>query len=316
MLLSRESFDQLLRDFRVKALPVDGLKSAKLIVDPLNSRLRLNLVTNDIPDLALEENLTWESLRILEPGSIEGELTILASGQMFEAYLLVADIVSEFIELGSLRVALDSVTERFSELLSKSKILSAEKQLGLLGELLVVRELAKITLGDPTGFWLGPEREEHDFKLPEIDIEVKTTASERRQHTIGSLSQLMASQGRPLYLISIQLTRASAGSGFSLSETIDELNALGSISSPSLEQKLERYGWRKEHHHLYRVRFETRFDPMVYLVNESFPRLTAASLDMPEGTAARISDISYRLDLEGLTPCEDIGDILRGGLSA
>ena len=316
MLLSRDSFEQLLRDVRVKALPVDGLKSAKIIVDPLNARLRLHLVTQDIPDLALEERLTWETIRIQESGATEGELSVWAEGQMFEAYLLIADIVSEFLELGSLQVALDSVTGRFSDLLSRGRILSAERQLGLLGELLLFKELAHLMPGDPTDFWLGPERGEHDFKLPGLDLEVKTTSSERRQHTIASISQLMASPGRPLFLVSIQLTKGSPSSGFTLSETIDELVELKSVASNKLQKKLEQSGWRAQHHHLYDLRFGARFEPLAYKIDEDFPCLTTDSFNLSQNAESRISDISYRLDLEGLLPEVSIEDILRGGLHA
>jgi hypothetical protein len=44
-------------------------------------------------------------------------------------------------------------------------------------------------------------------------MEVKTTLSEKRMHIIGSLTQLVPTGSTPLFVLSLQLTGAGAGTG-------------------------------------------------------------------------------------------------------
>ena len=51
--------------------------------------------------------------------------------------------------------------------------------------------------GVEKNYVLGPQAEEHDFALPDGDIEVKTTRTDRRVHVIHGAGQLTPAPGRP-----------------------------------------------------------------------------------------------------------------------
>ncbi|MFB6775615.1 PD-(D/E)XK motif protein [Streptomyces sp. NPDC056337] len=116
--------------------------------------------------------------------------------------------------------AFDETVHGWSTLLGRPRGMSPERRLGLHGELAVLARLAR-TIGWLTALdaWVGPAGEEHDFALSDVDLEVKTTASESRKHTIHGLGQLTATPGRPLWFASLRLTRGGAG-GRTLAESV------------------------------------------------------------------------------------------------
>lgn len=309
-LLTKSSFEDYLRDQRLKALPVDGIEGAKILIDPLNMRVVLEVTCSSIPDLTLSERLSWTTLS-QNGHAIHGELSVWAGQQMFEAYLLVADIAAELGENGDLQAALEAATSGFSELLETDHVLSQEKQIGLAGELVVIKHLLDLGKDNVVDFWMGPHGAEHDFKFQAFDLEVKTTVSERRSHRIGNLSQLTPSANRPLFLASIQLTRTTSQLGFNLSELIQTVNTTGSSVQDKFVEKLEHSGWRREHAHLYSSRFEMRSEALVFEVDSNFPRLDAELLNLAEDLGSRISDVSYRVELDGLASTATLHETLK-----
>lgn len=315
-LLTKESFEQYLKDSRLKALAVQGLSDAKLLIDPLRKRVALQASTKQVPDLATTEKLTWDTISLQKDGSIFGELSVLAEDQMYEGYLLLADVAAELADSHDLQKALEEATGGFTELLTLQSVLSPEKQLGLVGELLIIREIVLTNEIDPVGFWLGPEKSEHDFKFLMFDLEVKTTTSEMRKHKIATISQLLPSQGRELFLASIQLTRASKSSGFSLFELATELLASKKLDSQALSAKLVETGWKAKHNHLYTSRFELRSEILIYEVNEEFPKLTQNVLALAAAYESRITDISYRVNLDGLPSVSTLRQFIQRAINA
>lgn len=314
MLMSKESFDQLLADQREKALGVTGLADAALVIDPVNKRMTLRVRTSETLDLTLEERLTWE--RTKDPDSQEalGELSVWADEMMYEAYLLLADVVEGYVHLGSWKSSIENVMTNFGDLLEKNKLLSLEKQIGLIGELLVLREISEFNKEQAFDCWKGPEHEEHDFQLAHFDLEVKTTSSETRSHRISNFMQLLPSNGRKLMLASIQLTRTIAGRGYSLKDLTDELMIKNQTRLPQVIRKLEQAGWKQQHANLYTARFDLRSEVAVFSVDDSFPKLVPDSLNLPGDQLSRISDLSYRINLEGISSVGNLQAILPRGL--
>src|SRR5208283_1765934 len=109
----------------------------------------------------------------------------------------------------------------------RSGILGLEAEIGLYGELLVVRELldADITAPDAIESWRGPLDGLHDFELGTGAIEVKATmATAGFPATIWSIEQLDDTVRQPLFLAGIRL--ATNGTGRTLPELIAELRHL------------------------------------------------------------------------------------------
>jgi hypothetical protein len=196
--------------------------------------------------------------------------------------------------------AFQQTVRAWSALLDRPRALDLQKRLGLLGELAVLGHLAErrgwLAALDA---WVGPQGEEHDFALLEGDIEVKTTASEERRHTIHGLGQLDASPGRPLWFVSLRLTRGGQA-GRTLRETVYALRDAAAAEhityADRIDKALAATGWSADLPD--DERWTPRDDPLV-LRAETLPRLHSGLL--PATTLERVSSIRYDIDVTGLT---------------
>ncbi|MGA5871824.1 PD-(D/E)XK motif protein [Streptomyces cinereoruber] len=201
----------------------------------------------------------------------------------------------------SLDSAFAETVEGWSSLLDRPRGMSVERRIGLLGELSVLSRLAE-TYGWETAVeaWTGPYGEEHDFALADFDIEVKTTASERRRHVIHGIGQLQAAPGRPLWFASLRLTRGGAG-GRTLAESARTVRRAVAEHAPSalfkLDSALERSGWSSTR--MDDERWAPRDEALV-LAAESVPRLDRALI--AAATFERISAVRYETDVTGIAP--------------
>jgi hypothetical protein len=219
-----------------------------------------------------------------------------------EVYALLCSIVDR-VQLshedfaGAVEEALDSLTG----ILAVRRGLTREKQAGLFGELLVFLAVTDQSGADvATGAWRGPLAEEHDFGLAELDVEVKTTLSEQRHHWISSATQLVPTGSRPLYLLSIQLTAAALGAGWSLPVLVGEARVAAGSSVKRLDAVLAMIGYQNRDADLYRARWTFRTTPAFYLVDDEFPAVTRGRLESAVPASHRITDVRYRLDLTGM----------------
>ncbi|MFD0151644.1 PD-(D/E)XK motif protein [Streptomyces sp. NPDC055721] len=216
--------------------------------------------------------------------------------------LAVADRI--VVKNRSLDRAFAETVEGWSALLGRPRAMSVEQRIGLLGEVSILARLAE-THGWATAVeaWTGPYGEEHDFALRDFDVEVKTTASERRRHMIHGIGQLQAAPGRPLWFASLRLTRGGAG-GRTLSESVLAVRAAVAAQAPAaltrLDSALERSGW--SHEWVDDERWTPRDEALV-LAADSVPRLDPALL--AAAALERISSVRYETDVTGLTPTAD-----------
>lgn len=197
--------------------------------------------------------------------------------------------------------AFEETVRAWSALLSRPRGLSAQKRLGLIGELATMRCIAgEYDWETAVEAWTGPEAEEHDFGLPGYDLEVKTTASERRRHTIHGIGQLDSTPGRPLWFVSVQLTRGGAN-GRTLAECVRAVRAAVGDQAPASLNRLDRQlaisGWVEDVSD--DERWTPRSDPTL-LDSSALPRLDASSLS--DFAWERISDVQYTIDITGLHP--------------
>ncbi|WLQ48513.1 PD-(D/E)XK motif protein [Streptomyces poriferorum] len=202
----------------------------------------------------------------------------------------------------TLEQAFGETVRAWSALLDRPRKLRVEKRIGLLGELSALAAIAH-THGWSTALqsWKGPAGEEHDFGLPGFDVEVKTTASEQRHHTIHGLGQLTPTASRPLWLVSLQITRGGAG-GRTLSDCVravrDQVIEHAPASVDSLDAKLGASGWEPDAPDDERWRW--RHPPLALAVNDELPRLEAECV--PPHFRDRLRDVTYTLDVTGLAP--------------
>jgi hypothetical protein len=168
---------------------------------------------------------------------------------------------------------LDRVRKAFSRVASE---MSETKQIGLAGELLVLRHVMIPSLGPrATSLWSGPLFERHDFVGDVAHVEVKCTTRSMDQHRISRLDQLRVEEGKRLLLASVQLERSIAGSQ-TVATIRDEVIATLQDDGPSLgefDRKLAALGWNEQ---LVQsgalLRFNVR-SLLFFAVQGTFPRL-------------------------------------------
>lgn len=204
----------------------------------------------------------------------------------------------------SLEQAFDETVHGWSALLGRPRGMSLERRLGLHGELAVLGRLARdVGWRAALDAWVGPRGEEHDFALENADLEIKTTASELRRHTIHGLGQLSPTPGRPLWFASLRLTRGGNG-GRTLRDSVKATRDAAAAENIALGRRVDRLlnaaGWDSEQPD--DERWTPRDSPLV-LRADDMPRLTAD--DLPGNGDGRIDQVTYVVDVTGLPPADE-----------
>lgn len=230
-----------------------------------------------------------------------------------DAYPLLCAI-ADTMQIGKKDVqeAVGGVLDSLHKLLAHRTLLSEDEQTGLFGELIVFQHIARVSSAAvAVAAWRGPASEEHDFDIGDMDLEVKSTTSEFRQHWISSLRQLSPTVGRALWFASVQLTAAGAG-GRSLPELIFKIES--SMQDPvaleEFKKKLSDAKWQSDLGHLYARRLRLRSRPAILKVDASFPALTPAVLDASDLERSRLIKVRYMIDVDALKQTEPSPKIL------
>lgn len=276
----------------------------RMRIDPGVETIELTL-----PAVGADPEVTsFERLAIERFAQDDGEwfrLIVDATGMHYEAYALVESVVDQLRTGASFRHSVSEALFSFKELLAGRRRLTEEKELGLIGELLVLKHVIGNS-GEETAVraWLGPLAAEHDFAFTDFDAEVKTTRSESRTHLIGSETQLAPSPGRRLHLVSIQVTLAGgAARGFTLPSLVSEIRSRLDFGLRTFDSALESLGWRENDSDLYKRRYQLRSVPRAYLVDEQFPAITSERLDRVVPKRANVVGVSYRVNVTDLDHC-------------
>lgn len=256
------------------------------------------------------KNLTVELDETADPPTY---VLTLKVGDYPDAAASMAQAVVRSLDSGaSYATALDRALANFHDLLRRKRRMSEAQETGLHGELLVLDHLIG-TIGAVAAVdaWVGPASEEHDFVLAHYDLEVKTTTSETRRHVVHGPGQLLARIGTPLWLVSIQLTRAGGGPGQDLTDLARRvLHRLGP-RAPRVREELDRIGWREDDADLYSTRRVLRSLPRCCAVDSEFPAVTPAVLSEGVANSSLISDLRYTIDVSAL-PYGVPGDEMTG----
>ncbi len=184
---------------------------------------------------------------------------------------------------------------------AQNNLLSDEKQRGLIGELLFLRE--QISNGRPlkesVAGWLGSLKEHQDFSYPEGWFEIKTVSEQAEKVRIPSLEQLSLETIGELVVYRLAKTSGAVEAfnleNFTLNSLVKNLSEL-LIKNPAAAQRFEvllfqtGYVEREEYgEQSYRLA-----EAMKFTVDENFPRLTRNNLP------PAIVEASYSLNLRGL----------------
>jgi len=285
-------------------VPVEGTPKCFLVIDPSLQRvaIRVPWSAGELPDLSSYRHFFAET--VVRDGSRWGEFGAVGSDVLIEAYPVICAVADRVQQEGkTFAVAVHEVLGTYHELMRGLGRLSDQEEIGLFGELLLLGRLID-GLGESIAVtsWRGAISEEHDFGLPDDDVEVKTTTGENRRHWIGTATQLEPTVGRPLWLLSLQITSAGAG-GLSLPEVVSSVRMKivdGKVRTV-LEDRLARVRWRDDQAALYGRRFRLRTDPAMFRVDAGFPAITPSKLEAAGVPVARIKGLTYLLDLTGVS---------------
>ncbi len=228
------------------------------------------------------------------------------SRELFSYFYDFLCAVADHIQVDGLAAAeaFSRALQNWQALLRRAAGLTEEQQIGLLGELWVLRALIARVGGAALEAWTGPAGQAHDFRIGAVEIEVKTTRGEKRIHKISSLQQLVASPGAELVLLSIQVTPAGADAGTSLARELraarTELDSEGRGNDfAALIERAFHLPWIEIEE--YRTPMKLRSKPEVCEVHNRFPRLTRHDIDgLAYDEVHRVMDASYLLDVDGL----------------
>jgi hypothetical protein len=174
--------------------------------------------------------------------------------------------------------------------------LSLDKQVGLLGELYVLRSIIIPKVGGSQAIsdWSGPDGAPQDFQCKKCAIEVKSTRGNLPQTIhVSSARQLQADTVERLFLVRIALD-SQPNVGLSLPDMVAkvELDLSGnSMELLKFRDKLAEVGYYADHAPLYeQPKYQVR-SLVFYDVKAGFPRLQEK--DLPPG----IGELSYEIEM-------------------
>jgi hypothetical protein len=177
--------------------------------------------------------------------------------------------------------------------------LGIPKQMGLWGELVVLRALATSVGWDRAiSSWVGPGGASQDFRLDALLVEVKTVALGSDALLISSLEQLSVPFGSTMYLAHYGAAAVSPQEGEALPDAVSAVRRElreNALLRGDFENRLLGSGYHRVHENRYAGRgFAVRtFD--LYAVGVDFPRLDRNSVP------SQIKDARYGLLVKGLS---------------
>jgi hypothetical protein len=300
-----ESFEA---DYVAPGLPafivVASSPPLKVFIDQSASRLGATLALPDatlVPPSPLDE----VELREIHEGGVRLVEVSTASRALYRSFFrLLTDILTEVVNGAHPLSALEASVTEWRALLQAPDLLSEQRQAGLFGELLILERLSGVLGERALDAWTGPAGQSHDFRIGDREFEVKTTAGTRRIHMINGVTQLVASPGCSLHIVSIMLAQGGTG-GLSLGEFADRLAVTFQrwpFARDRFIAQLRSVGYRPEDAARYPRKRRQRAPMSLVQVVDGCPRLTPDALSQlsPAFAAGRIGRVSYQIDLDGM----------------
>lgn len=241
--------------------------------------------------------------KLPEYGDNLGECIFLKQAEQSERYIfeiIVEDLrvsIEKLRDLKSIVGCFASVLTKWQNffLLEKDIKLSKERELGLLGELSLMKKLIGIYGEVAVSFWSGCNDETHDFYVQGNAIEVKATAQNAPYKAYISSEYQLDTQDvlQDLYL-QFYAFRKSESDGFTLTAMVSEIELLLVNDITYLQQfheKLERYGYLSACSDLYQTGYFAREDSL-YKISTSFPKIERSKLE------AGLSNVTYSISID------------------
>lgn len=226
-------------------------------------------------------------------------LDLMSNDRALDA--VFAELAMAIINRAAIGTAPSEAVERtileFRELLleSEAEAVSSSAIYGLVGELVVLRELSAIAV-TAVQSWIGPYEERHDFRRGLHAIEVKASSrADASIVSISSIDQLTEPLDGTLSLVHVRLERSDQGA-LSVSQLHETLLSIG-VDQPALDRGLAKAKCKEPKGRAWnRLKFNLEH-VSTYRVAEGFPRINSKLFTgntLPSG----ISRVQYSLDLQ------------------
>jgi len=190
---------------------------------------------------------------------------------------------------------LSEYIEQYSKLFEKkiTNKISEESLLGLFGELDLLKELLKskkYTTTELINSWAGYYRSRHDFKFPNLRLEVKSSLNDNSIINCSSFNQLVSNVSIDTFLIHQLYVKENNHKSVSLLNLIKTIRRIIESDQKSLlifDRKLEIFGIEKIETDLKLLRKNL----LIYKITDDFPSLKECSIHNS------ITNIKYKIDL-------------------
>ena len=260
------------------------------------------------------------ALKVVVEQGAKGEVevrVVLAAPEMEDVFTpFCDDVIGAVASAEDDRAALSVLVERFLHwqrlFASEGGGLSSLDAQALFGELWVLEHL----LMPPSSIrsietWRGPDREDRDFLMSGLGIEVKTTrGDEPSAVTIANEAQLEVVGLDALYLVALKLEVLEGGKGATLNDSVATIrDALAPEAVPLFRDKLLRYGYVDQHSYRYSDVVYVIREVAAFKVEEGFPRIVERDL------VSGVGSVTYRLGLSSCEPWRRTLDELRAAVA-
>lgn len=253
----------------------------------------LELRCSDAVEVDPSELRDSEQFMIRVSAGTPGTLTLEAKSQ--EAVEIFVRMADDLVALARTRedeaAAARSLIRRFNTWQrflkeSSSGLLSQTRQIGLVGELITLRDLIVPSVGPAVGVaaWTGPDRAPQDFQMTQLAVEVKTVVHSEPQILRIDGERQLDDFGLEVLVVAHHRVFVHKGSGQTLLELVAEIREQLAESSTALEQfddKLFSYGYAETEatQQAYSTRGYSLKATAYYRVRGgAFPRITETDL--------------------------------------
>lgn len=260
-----------------------------------DSTLHLMIAIGEQPD-EIPQDLEAVVVRVIETDQLYLDVSARGHFEMIFTPMATQMFIGVTVQG---RKAIDVVNDTIAEFRGALKptraTLSLSEQIGLIGELWVLRNVLIPALGTRASrHWSGPHAERHDFVGEKAHVEVKTTTRSDDRHEISRQDQLKAPEAKKLLLASIQLEKTDGGE-ITVATLIDEvMTNLGTdgLSISAFQSCLARLRWHEELRQSGELKRFSLRNVQFFEVEGTFPRLPD-DYSPPRGIVA----IRYTIDL-------------------
>lgn len=307
-----------------RRLPAESKLPIYLGVEIPSNLYKFSFIFNkDFDELLAGEGTEGFSISIAadtsHPGSSKFIISLLNTKYSDIFLILCSDLLNVLSSKAQnekeILIKLNKRLDYWRQFLKRSRIdkLSAEAEIGLIGELLLLKILlSKNSHLDLIDHWKGPLGSTHDFIGNDTAVEVKTsTVKQKRFVKISSEFQLDTEHSQKLFLAHIEINETIKSiNSFNLASLVFDIKKIINLDMyPVFDGLLACVGFRGADAHFYDKKQFSLVEMMFYSVIEGFPRL------INEDLSPNISDVQYKLNLAGLDAFKiDIEDVLNNFL--